>query len=98
MVVYDLKCEYKTNPLGIDALKPRLSWKTKSSERGILQTAYHIRVAKDTDDLIAGRNLLWDTNKIEFDQSIHVAYQGPPLSSRQRLWWQVRVWDNQDFF
>ena len=25
--VEGLKCEYRTNPLGIDNLKPRLSWK-----------------------------------------------------------------------
>ena len=23
----DLRCEYRKNPLGIDALKPRLSWR-----------------------------------------------------------------------
>ena len=31
--VYDLSCEHKTDSVGVDALKPRLSWKIKFSER-----------------------------------------------------------------
>ena len=29
--VFDLKCDYQTDPLGIDALKPGLSWKLDSA-------------------------------------------------------------------
>ena len=27
VTVEDLRCEYRENPLGIDVVKPRLSWK-----------------------------------------------------------------------
>jgi alpha-L-rhamnosidase len=43
--VVDLRCEYRVNPLGIDVLKPRLSWEMKSDRRGEVQTAYQILVA-----------------------------------------------------
>ncbi|MHC4240733.1 MAG: alpha-L-rhamnosidase N-terminal domain-containing protein, partial [Planctomycetota bacterium] len=76
-------------------LQPRLSWKITSPERGVTQSAYEIRAAAHVDDLKVGRNLLWDSGKVESDQSIHVVYGGPSLISRQRVWWQVRVWDNQ---
>jgi len=92
--VYDLKCEYKTNPIGIDSVKPRMSWKIKSSERAVEQSAYQVRAAENSDGLTAAANLTWETNKVKSDQSTHVVYQGPSLASRQRIWWQVRVWDN----
>jgi alpha-L-rhamnosidase len=92
--VYDLKCEYKTNPIVIDSAKPRLSWKIRSSERAVLQSAYQLRVAENVHDLKAAENLIWDTKKVKTDQSTHVVYKGNPLSSRQQIWWQVRVWDN----
>ncbi|MHC4624275.1 MAG: family 78 glycoside hydrolase catalytic domain, partial [Planctomycetota bacterium] len=89
------RCEYKTNPLGIDVEKPRLSWKITSCERAVTQSAYEIRAAAHLDDLKSGRNLLWDSGKVESNHSIHVVYEGPSLASRRRIWWQVRVWDNQ---
>ena len=92
--VNDLKCEYKTNPIGIDVIKPRLSWKIGSSDRGTVQTAYRIRVVDRLEDLGKRKQLLWTSGKVKSDQSVHVVYDGPPLAARQRVWWQVRVWDN----
>ena len=31
MTVTDLRCEYKHNPLGIDAVPPRLSWRLEDA-------------------------------------------------------------------
>ena len=36
---------------------------------------------------------LWDSGKVASDQSIHVVYAGKPLTSRDRCYWKVRVWD-----
>jgi alpha-L-rhamnosidase len=94
LTVNDLKCEYKTNPLGIDVVKARLSWKIRASQRGTVQTAYHIRAAESIEDLSRGRNLLWDSGKVKSDQSVHVVYDGPALTARQYVSWQVRIWDN----
>jgi len=93
-----LRCEYKINPLVIDVEKPRLSWKILSSRRGVLQSAYQVRAAPmyiGVNDLTSGEHLLWDSGKVESEKSIHVVYGGPSLTSRQKIWWQVRVWDNQ---
>ena len=42
--VADLRCEFRKDPLAIDAPKPGLSWKisSDSDERGVKQTAYQI--------------------------------------------------------
>jgi alpha-L-rhamnosidase len=87
----DLRCEYKVDPVGIDVRRPRLSWQLTADGRGVVQAAYQVRVAEDEAELAA--DPLWDTGRVESDQSIHVEYEGPALASGQRYYWQVRVWD-----
>jgi len=86
-----LRCEYAVDPIGIDVMQPRLSWQLVASERGVVQSAYQVRVAETEAGLAAGT--VWDTGKVVSDQSIHVVYRGPALESGQRYYWQVRVWD-----
>lgn len=43
--ITNLRCEYKTNPIGIDARPPRLSWELDSPQRGAVRSAYQVRVA-----------------------------------------------------
>jgi alpha-L-rhamnosidase len=81
--------------LGIDVRKPRLSWKIASSERGVKQSAYQIRAGADVEGLKAGKKVRWDSGKVSSEQSIHVEYEGPRLVSRERVYWQVRVWDDE---
>jgi len=88
-----LRAEYKENPLGIDAREPRLSWQIRANGRGVMQSAYHIRVAHNERDLHDSRNLVWDSGRISSDESAHCPYKGPALQSGQRYYWQVRVWD-----
>ena len=90
--VSNLTCEYRTNPLGIDVLQPRLSWQLESDQRGTRQTAYRILVAA-SETALSGGSVLWDSGKVPSDQSIHVTYGGPGLVSGQRVYWKVLVWD-----
>ena len=88
-----LQCEYRKNPLGIDARAPRLSWKLLSEQPGQFQTAYQIIVAESLAELHPNGDTLWNTGRVDSDQSVHVVYKGAPLESRQRCYWTVRVWD-----
>jgi alpha-L-rhamnosidase len=88
-----LRCEHLTNPLGIDAPQPRLSWILESTERGQRQTAYQILVASAPERLADDQGDLWDSGRISSDQSVYVAYAGAGLRSGDRAWWKVRVWD-----
>ncbi|MCB0556523.1 MAG: alpha-L-rhamnosidase, partial [Phaeodactylibacter sp.] len=88
-------CEYFQNPVGIDAPNPKLSWIIHSDKNNVLQTAYQVQVADSPKALERGKRLIWDSGKVSSGQSIHVAYQGPALSARQRLYWRVKVWTNQ---
>jgi len=89
----DLRCEYRENPLGIDAHEPRLSWQLDSSERGQRQTAYRVRAASSEALLVKGLGDLWDSGRVESGQSVLVRYAGRPLSARQAVFWNVQVWD-----
>jgi alpha-L-rhamnosidase len=95
MKVTNLRCEYETNPLGIDALNPRLSWKLQDDRRGAAQSAYQVLVASSPELLAQGEADLWDSGEAKSDQTSWIEYAGKPLSSRQRAFWKVRVWDEQ---
>ncbi len=95
LVPTQLRCEYRVNPLGIDSKSPRLSWRVESDERGAVQSAYRILVSSTPEKLVAGDFDLWDSGKVESDQTLHVPYNGLPLNSRQPCHWKVMVWDAQ---
>ena len=95
MRVRDLRCEYVKNPLGIDVTKPHLSWQIESTTQGEKQTAYQIVVSSSQEKLSNAIGDLWDSGKIESDQSQLVAYSGKPLLSKMECHWKVRVWDNE---
>lgn len=88
-----LRCEYRENPLGLDASQPRLSWQLVSSARAQQQTAYRIRVASSPDLLARDAADLWDSGRVACDQSLHLRYAGRPLAARQTCYWQVQIWD-----
>jgi alpha-L-rhamnosidase len=92
----ELRCELRDDPLGIDALRPRLSWILQcrdSSARRQRQTAYQVLVAGTRDDLDGDEGDLWDSGKVRSAQSILVPYGGRPLATGMECFWKVRVWD-----
>ncbi len=89
----DLKCEYRRNPLGIEASRPRLSWALVSEQRAQRQSAYQVLVASSPELLASDQGDLWDSGKVASSESIGVVYAGKPLSARARAYWKVRVWD-----
>ncbi|PYU88203.1 MAG: alpha-L-rhamnosidase [Acidobacteria bacterium] len=58
-----------------------------------IQNESQIRASASSQDLEAGRRLLWDSAQVRSDASVHVVYGGPSLLTGQRVYWQVRVWD-----
>jgi len=93
LAVKNLRCEYKVDPAGIDVRKPRLSWQLESSERGVVQATYEVRVGRSEEQLAQGKPI-WGSGKQTSDASIQVEYGGPALESGKVYYWQVRVVDN----
>ncbi len=78
VTVGGLRCEYRTDPLGVEAPRPRLGWILDAGR----QTAYQVVVDGG-----------WDSGRVESDQSVAVAYAGPALPPATTFAWKVRVWD-----
>jgi len=91
-----LSCEYRIDPLGIDTVKPRLSWVLISNIRGQCQSAYQVLVASSAGRLNESDADLWNSGKIISRQSLNIEYAGKALESRMRYFWKVRVWGKQD--
>ena len=76
-----LRTEYLKDPLGIDIQKPLLFW---NCEGGNKQTAY--RILAQTNG-----KTVWDSGKVS--SSTMRAEYPEKLTSRQRVEWKVKLWD-----
>jgi len=85
--VVDLRCEYLGDPLGIDVVRPRLSWRTETDIPGWSQEAYEVAV----DDAGSGAPV-WHSGSVGTDDSNLVEWRGPDLRARQACVWRARVW------
>ena len=90
-----LTAEYRTDPIGLEARNPRLSWRmaAEPDARDERQTAYQIQAATAPERLKAGQPDLWDSGEVRSDASLNIRYAGQPLTSSQRVFWRVRTWN-----
>ena len=91
--VEGLRCEYLSNPLGIDVEKPRLSWRLTPGPRGRQQSAYQV--------LVASSPAILQRTRATSGIPARPAPARPPLSRTPdgrsprgtAAWWKVRAWD-----
>lgn len=81
-----------TNPIGFYNDKPSFSWKLPVVEQIKSQSAYTIVVASDPS-LLPNNPDLWDSGKVDSDQSVWIKYAGKKIESRKKVYWQVKYWD-----
>jgi alpha-L-rhamnosidase len=103
-VVTGMQTEHLTDPLGIDATHPRLSWRLKGGERNIEQTAYALVAGTDSAAILggegragygaAGHGKIWQTGK-RWGPAQLVTYDGPTLQPFTRYYWRVTVWNRE---
>ncbi|MCC5932351.1 MAG: family 78 glycoside hydrolase catalytic domain [Cyclobacteriaceae bacterium] len=93
--VVKLTADYLTEPLGLEKA-PQLSWQLQGLQKNIQQSAYQILAASHPDKLDDQAADLWNTGKVNSNQSVLIPYKGKTLNSGDRVWWQVRVWDQDD--
>ncbi|BBH70184.1 alpha-L-rhamnosidase [Actinoplanes sp. OR16] len=86
MIVYGLTTEQRTEPLGVDEPRPRLSWKLRSDRNGAAQSAYRITA-------FLGDEPVWDTGRRESPETLLITWDGPVLRSATRYHWRVEVFD-----
>ena len=88
MKLYDLRTEYRENPIGLTDKAPRFSWKMESEEKDTLQTAYEIKVTDENG------NVVWNSGKKASDQSVLIPYEGEKLADEMLYKVEVSVADN----
>jgi alpha-L-rhamnosidase len=92
----DLRCEHRSEPLGLDTRAPRFAWTLVALDperRGLAQSAYRILVAATEAELEAERGTLWDSGRVASRATLEVEYAGRALESFQQALWQVQVFD-----
>ena len=89
----NLTCDSLDNPLGIDDTSPLFSWQLQDSRFGARQNAYQILVASNPESLVAGKADIWDSGRVDSDQSVGVRYGGTALVAEKRYFWRVLLWD-----
>ncbi len=87
-----LQCENLVDPLGIDAAKPRLSWRLEDKRTGAAQTAYQIFVSTDSLEILTEKGSSWQTGKTNSSKQI-ISYSGKTLLPFTKYYWTVKVWD-----
>jgi alpha-L-rhamnosidase len=88
-----LRCEALETPLGLDTPAPRFSWQLDDGRQGGKQTAYEIQVATRPELIASGKADVWNSGRVQSDQSVAVPYRGSELRPEQRYYWRVKVWD-----
>lgn len=92
-VPVDLRVDKRAEPLGITMEQLHFEWVVQSSRRGTMQRAWQIKLAATEEGLEKEAALIWNPGKVWSDEQHFIDYRGAPLSSGQRYFWKVRVWD-----
>ncbi|MCF2946931.1 glycoside hydrolase family 78 protein [Paraglaciecola aquimarina] len=82
------------DPIGYYEKTPRFSWLISPKANYQFQQAFQIQVASEAATI--GAADLWDSQKQLSANNAWIKYQGKPLASRQKVYWRVRIWDEQD--
>lgn len=81
-------------PLGYYEAEPRFSWRLSPDADDKRQSAYQIQVASSPERLKSQPDY-WDSNKVFDIQTSWIDYAGKPLSSKTKVYWRVRTWDEK---
>lgn len=80
-------------PFGISTEHPSMSWIVNDADANEVQTAYQILVADSQAKIDADQGNIWDSGKIESNESSNALYAGPALAASTTYYWKVRTWD-----
>ncbi len=73
---------------------PHFSWIVGEDEA--FQTAYQIILASSETNIRKNEGDIWDSGKINSDESVSVPYSGESLKENSSYWWKVRNWNQNE--
>ena len=83
--LYDLRCEYRIEPTGIDNDHPTFTFKLKSDEASVYLSKILFQLALDS----TFENLIWD-HKLVSNEPL-IKYRGPALFPDTRYYYRIKV-------
>ncbi|MDR1779558.1 MAG: family 78 glycoside hydrolase catalytic domain [Tannerella sp.] len=78
----------------IRSVKPHLGWVVNSERQNTLQTAYRVLMASSPELLAIDSADVWDSGRVESDNSVAVLFTGKLLKPSTNYYWKVKIWDN----
>ena len=87
LTIKEFFVEHRIEPIGIDEAFPSFSWILESDGQDISQTAYQLSVYDEVYPV-------WETGKVEGNQSIAVVYDGNALQAQTVYTVKLKVWAN----
>eukprot|EP01048_Picozoa_sp_COSAG05_P029593 COSAG05_NODE_9815_length_599_cov_1.104000_1_plen_120_part_10 len=80
-----------SNPLGVSSSSVKLSWALEAtgSTRGLVQSAYHVRLCSAADCDSAD---IWDSGKVASAETLEIAIPAK-LSPTTKFFWKVEIFD-----
>jgi alpha-L-rhamnosidase len=87
-----LRCDKQINPVGLGNTHPTLTWQLPPGVKKVL--AWEIEAARSPAALRKGQADLWKSGKVSEAWATGSCYAGTALSSRETVFWRVRIWDN----
>ncbi len=91
--VEGLRTEYHLNPEGLDVVKPRFSWILTGEGRNRFQSSYRIIVSSSPEKIELDKGDIWDSEKVDANDTKQIEYAGTPLESEKKYYWKAKVWD-----
>lgn len=93
--IVKLLCNNTENRAVIPAPDPQFSWQLTSKARNQHQLAYQILVSDNRKEIENSRGNIWDSGKVNSNQSIFIPYKGQPLNPAHTYFWKVKVWNQK---
>ncbi len=78
----------------ISTSNPLFGWIVPYGGENTLQTAYQLLIASNRDFLMIDSTDLWNSGKVDSDQSANILYDGKQLEPGKLYFWKVKTWDN----
>ena len=85
--IIKMKMNYQEHPIGITQVD-QIGWVIESDRKNTFQDSYRIQVAMDS----VFENVMWDTGKVESDESAHNNLDGLSLQSSQKYFVRAKIW------
>lgn len=93
--INNIRCEFQSNPLGLDNTVPIFSYEIFSQQSSVFQQSYRIMIASSKDNLTKGIYDKWDSNFVNSNETINIKYEGEPLSSFDICYYQISIVTNK---